>query len=91
MGDSVLMRTSSLDLRIVHHRQRAVVPDGGIVDEPEQRTEVLAQRPHQIGNLVDLAEVEGDEVQRAVLAAFGFRDGRRQILVVLCRATAMTQ
>ena len=49
--------------------------DRGIVDQAEQRTEILAQAFHQTRNLADLAEVERHEMQRAVLGPLGLGDG----------------
>ena len=43
IGDSVLRRTSSLDLRVVHQRQRAVSAERRVVDEAVDRPEALAQ------------------------------------------------
>ena len=85
MGDSVLTRTSSSICELCIMRQRAVEPDRGVVDEAEQRTEFLAQRPHQIGNFVDLAEVEGTKCSEPRLARLASALAAVRSLVFLSR------
>ena len=78
-----------LDLRVVHHRERAVDAERGIVDQAEQRTEFLAQPAHQIGYLRRSCRGRTARNAARLARALGFGDGGGQFLV-FCRATAMT-
>ncbi len=68
------------------------MPERGVVDEAEERAELLAQiRARRIGNLVDLAEVEGHEMQRAGCRARSLCAIAAVTSLLFLRATAMTR
>ena len=63
-----------LDLRIVHRRQHAVGAERSVVDQGIERPELLAQLAHQVGYLLDVAEIEGVELKSALARAPGIGD-----------------
>ena len=58
IGETVLTRTSGLDLRDVHVGEQAVVPSAGVVDEPVEGADPRLQAAGQLGDRVHLGKVE---------------------------------
>src|SRR5271170_7785945 len=85
IGDRVLRRTSSSILPSCHQRQRSIVSERRIVDEAEQGAEFLAHAAHQMGNLVDSAEVERFEMKRSLVLALGSGYRCRHLLALVPR------
>ena len=50
----------------MHQRQRAGQPERSVVNESVERTELLAEVPDQLGDVVDLAEIERHKRKRAL-------------------------
>ena len=69
----------------MHGREHAIEPERGIVDETEQRAEFVAHAFHEIRNVLDLAKIEGDKVQRTAFAALCLGNCRGQLFIRLAR------
>jgi len=74
-----------LDLGIVHQRENTVGPNRGVIDQPVNGPEILANLFDQRGNGFDLTQIEGNEVEFALLRAGHHFNRRCEILVELAR------
>src|SRR5262249_59740309 len=72
-----------LDARVVHVGEHAVEAERRVVDEAVDRTELAAHVLDEFGDVVEVAEVERHEVQRALVRALRLLHGRADLVVSL--------
>src|SRR5215472_4337166 len=69
----------------MHQRERAGQPERGVVDETVERTELFAQVANQLGDVVELAEIERHERKCPPPFLLGVRNRRCDLLALAAR------